>query len=305
MLALLLICAVVIEFAIYVGAGALAVSMLEWRVGWTVLLAVVVALLWRLLMVCAMFLLAWARHGEEARRTRLTLRRIVPLVFGEYVALLVIYLWLQPTEHFRRPDEPEPGAQAEGPIILLIHGYLCNGGFWHPVVRRLRQHGVRHVYTINLEPPFGSLNRFARLVAEYTAFLSESLGDAPVILVGHSMGGLVARAAVRERDMGERVVQVITLGTPHHGSVHAAFGFGQNAVQMRAGSAWLAGLNAGEPAPVPITSIYGLHDNLVAPQDSARLDHAKNIALAGVGHLAMAFSPRVHQLLLRAVKSAG
>ena len=45
-------------------------------------------------------------------------------------------------------------------------------------------------------------------------------GHDRIALVGHSMGGLVARAALTH-DVGSRVSQVITLGTPHSGSAAA------------------------------------------------------------------------------------
>jgi len=45
-------------------------------------------------------------------------------------------------------------------------------------------------------------------------------GHDQVAIVGHSMGGLVARAALTH-DVGSRVAQLITLGTPHSGSAAA------------------------------------------------------------------------------------
>ncbi len=53
------------------------------------------------------------------------------------------------------------------------------------------------------------------------------LPDVPLVIIGHSMGGLVARSMMeqttsrygfwRGRPGGERVLRLITLGTPHHG----------------------------------------------------------------------------------------
>jgi hypothetical protein len=73
--------------------------------------------------------------------------------------------------------------------------------------------------------------------------------------------------------------------------------------QMRPGSAWLHELEASERGtfPVPVTSIYSRHDNFVAPQDSARLPGASNIALSGVGHLTLLFSRRAYQAVAQAL----
>ena len=102
------------------------------------------------------------------------------------------------------------------------------------------------------------------------------------------MGGLVARAYLR-RYGGRKVSPVITLGTPHHGSVHAWIFPGTSLAQLRPGNAWLAELNRGAVAPagVRVVSLWSWHDSMVAPQTSARLDGAENIALAGVGHNAL------------------
>ena len=95
------------------------------------------------------------------------------------------------------------------------------------------------------------------------------------------MGGLVARAYLR-RYGGAKVATVITLGTPHHGSVHAWLFPGTSLAQLRPGNAWLAELNRAEVAPagVRVVSLWSWHDSMVAPQTSARLDGAENIALA-------------------------
>lgn len=55
------------------------------------------------------------------------------------------------------------------------------------------------------------------------AFLADALVEAfpdrdDIILVGHSMGGLVARSALTHPGLEDRVARTITLGTPHLGS---------------------------------------------------------------------------------------
>jgi len=62
-----------------------------------------------------------------------------------------------------------------------------------------------------------------RDVATLGGRLAERLaadGHDQVAIVGHSLGGLVARAALTH-DVGNRVTQLITLGTPHAGSAAA------------------------------------------------------------------------------------
>jgi pimeloyl-ACP methyl ester carboxylesterase len=119
------------------------------------------------------------------------------------------------------------------------------------------------------------------------------------------MGGLVARAYLR-RFGAVRVAKLITIGAPHHGSMHAWSFPGMCLAQMRPGNAWLTDLNRDEnrAAPVPITSIWSRHDSMVAPQASSVLDNAENIALVGIAHNALLGDQRVMELVAREVAKA-
>ena len=143
--------------------------------------------------------------------------------------------------------------------------------------------------------------------------LCAAAGAPKVVIVAHSMGGLVARAWLRKHGAA-RVARVITLGTPHHGTCLASFGVGRNAQQMRrAGcpdgseSDWLRTLAAGESAATRalLTSIYTHHDNIISPQTSSFLAGAHNIAMGGVGHVAMGRNRRVLAQVMREIASAG
>jgi triacylglycerol esterase/lipase EstA (alpha/beta hydrolase family) len=108
------------------------------------------------------------------------------------------------------------------------------------------------------------------------------------------MGGLVGRAYLR-RHGPAKVSMLMTLGTPHHGSVHAWLFPGTSLAQLRPGNAWLTELNRAEGAPAGtrVVSLWSWHDSMVAPQTSARLDGAENIALPGIGHNALVRNRRV------------
>ena len=67
-----------------------------------------------------------------------------------------------------------------------------------------------------------------------------------------------------------------------------------------------AQLAAGEDAATRalITSIYTHHDNIVSPQTSSILAGAHNIAMGGVGHVAMGRNRRVLAQVMREIASA-
>jgi hypothetical protein len=97
------------------------------------------------------------------------------------------------------------------------------------------------------------------------------------------------------------VAKLITLGTPHHGTVTARLAAGRNGKQMVPGNAWLEQLN-GTALGVPAVSVFSYQDNIVAPQDSSVLAGAKNVSVSGMGHISMPFSRRVQEIALAEIQ---
>jgi len=186
--------------------------------------------------------------------------------------------------------------------VLLVHGYGCNSGFWAHLEPLLDRERISHA-SVDLEPVAGSIDDYAPLIEARVRELCAATGAARIAVVAHSMGGLAARAWVRAYGSA-KVARLITLGTPHHGTVLANLGLGANAAQMRRDSAWLRYLAADETQNVRarIVSIYTHHDNIVAPQDSSELAGARNVAFGGVGHVALGSNPRVLAEVLRVLR---
>lgn len=218
---------------------------------------------------------------SRVRGVRLALREFVTVVGN--TPRMIAYRWLMP--------DPPP-APASAPVLLL-HGVLCNAGVWHPFRRYLDAQGIGPVYALSYGPPLGSIEDFADQLATKIDAVRTATGAAKVIVVGHSMGGLVARAYVRKYG-GGKVARLITVGTPHEGSVHAYLFPGVSLSQLRPGSAWLGALGApeGDGLP-PIVSLWSWHDTMVVPQTSSRISFGENIELAGVAHNALLTDPSV------------
>ena len=215
---------------------------------------------------------------------------------GEILALFAAFVVVQPFERWWMGSDAV-GRLAPGRTpILLVHGYLCNRGLWWWLRRRLRARRFA-VATINLEPPLAGLDELAaRLGARLDALLAET-GAEKVMLVTHSMGGLVSRAYL-QRHGAARVAGLVTLAAPHHGTKVARLGCGRNAREMRLESAWLRRLNAGPSPLIPLASIWSLDDEIVTPPDTSRFAGARETIVTGVGHLAMVFSPAILARLL-------
>jgi len=223
----------------------------------------------------------------------------------EIIAGLLIIFFTMPLERLLMPRDlaaRRPGAYP----VLLIHGYINNAGAMFTLYDELAQQGYG-VHTINLEPVHGDIERHApRLEARVRGILERSAAD-QVVLVAHSMGGLAARAYLRACPHAP-VAQLITLGSPHQGTPAAYTAWGRAGKQMRPGSAWIAALAADENRraaredgarwPCPLLTIYSYDDNIAFPQHCARLEGARETAIAGVGHMSLPMSRRVARLLI-------
>lgn len=267
------------------------------------------ALLLALAMLLAVRALIVARNFWESRRLgspvpaqhQLGVRGVARLFLGELRATLWTSSWgmLRPRLH------AADTITGQCLPVLLVHGYVCNRGYWTQLSRQLARAGIAHD-AVDLEPIVADIEDFVPQVEQAITRLCARTGSGQVILVAHSMGGLVARAWLRHYGAA-RVARIITIGTPHHGTELANLAAGTNARQMSringTPSGWLAQLAASETPETRalITSMYSHHDNIVAPQSSAQLPGARNLAFGGIGHVALASDVRVLRQLLEEI----
>lgn len=129
--------------------------------------------------------------------------------------------------------------------------------------------------------------------------ICERTGQAQVDVVGHSLGGLIARYYVQRLGGDHRVRTLVTLGTPHGGTSVVPLANAHPIVrQMRPGSEVLEELRA--PAPgcrTHFVAFWSDLDHLMDPLETACVDHpdlmAQNIRVTGIGHLALPVHPAV------------
>lgn len=244
--------------------------------------------------VAANFGLATLAGSPTPPEHRLGPAGALRLFLREFVDSLRVYQFAMPWLDGR----PLPGEAAEASSaipVVLVHGYVCNRQIWRPFARWLASRG-HAIQGVDLEPVFAPIDGYTALVARAVEALRARTGAQRVAIVCHSMGGLVARAYLRANPRAP-VACVVTLGTPHRGTVHARFGQGRNAAQMRPNSPWLRELAAGEDEALRrrFTVVLSHHDNIVAPQAIQTLPDAGLVELSGLGHLSLAMHPRVWQ----------
>ncbi|MDB5749828.1 MAG: lipase-like protein [Ramlibacter sp.] len=221
---------------------------------------------------------------------------------GEVGSLVRVFYWRLPFRWQAPPDFLDPACTGRTGAVL-IHGFVCNRGFWAPWLRRLRQQQQAHV-AVNLEPVFGSIDDYVPIIEAAVQRVTRLTGAAPV-LICHSMGGLAARAWLRAAGDGGRIAHLVTIGSPHHGTWLGRFSNMPNGRQMRQRGAWIADLERAEalsPLP-PSTCWYSNCDNIVFPPSTAMLAHARNRFLPGEAHVAMAFHPDVMTATFRLLEA--
>ncbi len=257
----------------------------------------------RLLITASGFGLAWRYSSTTPEPFRIGWRKAARLFFTEFCASMISSSW---SMAFFRVGK-QPVSQPDGLPVLLIHGYGCNSGYWHTMSQRLSASNISH-RGIDLEPMLASIDNYVPVIAQTIKELAHESRCEQVILVAHSMGGLVSRAYLRDHG-SSRVAAVITLGTPHHGTAMARHGIGINSHQMgcdddNTPSAWLQQLAATETKQTRalFVSIYSHHDNIVSPQMSAHLDDATNIALSGIGHVTLGMHCAVQQCVIAQIR---
>ncbi|VVE87389.1 esterase/lipase family protein [Pandoraea bronchicola] len=240
-----------------------------------------------------------AAHGDPTPERRTPAGTNVAVWAYECAASILLLDLYQPWRS--AAPLPAPSGPARPVAVLLLHGYGCNRAFWLRFSHHLADAGYP-CDAINLGPLFGDIDGYASHIANAARALAERT-RLPVVIVGHSMGGLAARACL-QRYPTLPVAHTITLGSPHSGTLHARHGIGQNVRQMSIGSEWLAELARRETDTerARITSIYSFHDNVVYPVSTSVLPGAHNIALDRLGHVSLGTHPRARALVLETLE---
>lgn len=190
--------------------------------------------------------------------------------------------------------------------VLLVPGFLAGDGTLAFMARSLRQQGFR-TYRSHIHANVGcTLNAAAQLESRLESIVLRR--GSRVQIVGHSLGGMLARGlAVRRPDL---VSGIVTMGSPMlaPGAHHAALGLGVD-VLVRLSRAGVPGLmseecvggscarqswdESREPVPegVAFTAIYSKRDGICDWR--ACVDPSAIPIEVTASHVGMAVDPRV------------
>ena len=253
-----------------------------------------------LILTTISFILAAILGREEpARRGPRNPGRAIVGFLAECGAAAVTHFLVTVTEPVA-PRKKTVALKIRSTPILLVPGYFSNRACFFVLAKLLRGLGASHIYTIDPKPMTADIRDLAQQLAEKVDDILGATGVPRINLVGHSMGGLIARYYIERLDGASKVNVCVTIGSPHHGSLLSRLGLGTNAQQMRPGSELLADLNRFEhiSREIRLVSIWSTFDNMSVPRTTSILGgDATNISVDYIGHLSLLYSPRVARLV--------
>ncbi|MFA5250261.1 MAG: alpha/beta fold hydrolase [Parachlamydiales bacterium] len=186
--------------------------------------------------------------------------------------------------------------------IILVHGYLNNASalFYHG--HQLSKAGFGPIRAVNLGNPFLSIEEYALRLKKKIEKMQQEFNLDEVVIIGHSMGGLVASYFALYLDDKKLVRRIISLGTPFQGTKVAKIGLGKCVKEMESNSPFLQKLlkDLMSQRQLRIDQVATSFDQIVIPYTSSLLDKelGSRYVLEDLGHAALLFSGRVNSKMV-------
>lgn len=185
-----------------------------------------------------------------------------------------------------------------GTPILLLHGMADNHSIFTLLRRSLLRRGFSRVFAMNYSVRTTDVRTAAAQLAEEIEAIVEETGYERIHVVAHSLGGIIARYYLTRLDGDARVHTLVTLGSPHHGTLVAHLLPARITRQLRPDSALMRELNAPvSQCRTRVIALWSDTDQAILPAHNAALEQpgvpVTNVRLHGVGHLTLPILPSV------------
>lgn len=211
-----------------------------------------------------------------------------------YLAILVIFGAISFYGCFDNPiTGPLPTPDYSKDPVVFVHGF--SGGGWNFDILKeyLKADGWPQEYllAISYSDNLGCNEKNAEELKAFIDNVLSQTGKSKVDIVAHSMGGISTRYYIKNLGGAEKVNDVVTLGTPNHGTLCAGVAIITcGAQQMIPNSDFLKELNSGDETPganVKWTQIWSNTDECNCPPTNSILDGAWNVMVTAVGHASL------------------
>jgi len=186
--------------------------------------------------------------------------------------------------------------------VLLVHGYAATESVWTPLRSALAEAGFGHIVSLTYDSLAADPAAVSAELTRQALQAAAAAGAPRVHLVGHSLGGLIARCALAaSAALSSQTATAVTIASPHRGALLARIAPGRFAPVMRRGLC-PGRPQPGAPRPARWLAYYSDGDRVVPPA-SARLDDpgygAANLLIPGCGHLTICRDARLIGSLVR------
>jgi len=180
--------------------------------------------------------------------------------------------------------------------ILLVHGYVNFSSVWLFHALRLKRKGYGPIFLINLGFPFSSIETYTSKVKKKITEIQKVTQKREIILIGHSMGGLVSSYFAGKYPNYADVKAIITLGSPLKGTKIAKIGIGKCCRQMEFKSKFIQTAQQNYPDKI-MYHIVTKKDQLIIPYTSGIVNQekGKTYTIDDLGHASLLYSTRVFQ----------
>jgi len=203
----------------------------------------------------------------------------------------IFFTFLSQLMHF---SFAAPKHQASSPCqtpIILVPGYQMNRWSLAPLQYYLYRCGYHNIWAINNPILKDDVLVFVEHLKEKIDLYYEQNQQRKIIVIGHSMGGLISRHYI-EKYGSEKVAATISMGTPYRGTKTYRLGRGTVGRQFKPGSDIC---NITDAPSLPHLIIRSTRDWVVVPFENTHLDNANEMIITNAGHLGMLVSVPVFQ----------
>lgn len=222
---------------------------------------------------------------------------------AELSTLVRSFLVDQPLEAFF-PISLERNAQGpQDTAVVLIPGYLERPGAFLKLKQELKDAGFA-VFLYRPEQFFSSVGYHTHKVCELVSEIKNTHGFKRIALIGHSMGGVIARhAAQSELKADDSLVAIATIASPNHGTIMSHLGIGQCVNELVPESDFLIALNSQYGELSHKTVCFQADFDLLVPTQSAQVKGATNIVVPNTGHMTILDCSAVSQTMARFISA--
>lgn len=211
----------------------------------------------------------------------------------------VFYLFRNLAGLWKKVDNDYSACRTTDTAVILVQGYTLSyyaiGG---ALKQKLEKLGFKVFVFVSGSTMKKSIEDTAAALGQFVEQVCQRCGVKKVCLVGHSMGGLIAKYYLQKLGGEERISLIITIGAPFFGTWTSSLAFyTKPGRQMIPGSDFLKETNKETGFLDRILSIRAQSDQFVKPKKSAYLPGARNIELALVGHTTLLESKEVLSII--------